>query len=199
MAELADGRGFARTVDADHQDYVGAGKTEHFQRLGDGREDRFDFLGKDGAKAALIELFEPARGNRLADAAASGPRSEAIRASSMSSSVEYRARRGWSGREIAGDLVGGLGKPAGRRSSQLTPKPPSVDAVAAGDADRPTFAALAPGRAWGEISRCDRSRRLRPQRGLGGARSSGRARRRARAAAASRRRARLSQCHAALR
>src|SRR2546423_13864915 len=35
MAELADGCGLARAVDADHQDHVWTRKTPDFQRLGD--------------------------------------------------------------------------------------------------------------------------------------------------------------------
>ncbi len=46
----------------------GRGKAVDFQRLGDGREDLLDLLGKDRAQPALVELLEPARGNRLADA-----------------------------------------------------------------------------------------------------------------------------------
>ena len=38
------------------------------ERLGDGREDRLDLLGEDGAQPALVELLEAARGDRLADA-----------------------------------------------------------------------------------------------------------------------------------
>jgi hypothetical protein len=44
-------------------------KTPHFEGLGDRSEDLFDFLGKDGAEAALIELFEFLASDGFADAA----------------------------------------------------------------------------------------------------------------------------------
>ena len=67
MAELADGRGLARSVDADHQDDVRAGEAPDVERLGDGREDLLDLLGEDGAKAALVELLETPVGDAVAD------------------------------------------------------------------------------------------------------------------------------------
>ena len=68
VAELADGGGLARAVDADDQDDVRAREAPDVERLGDRREDRLDLLGEDGAQAALVELLEAAGGDRLADA-----------------------------------------------------------------------------------------------------------------------------------
>ena len=68
MAELADGGGLARAVDADDEDDVRAGEAPDVERLGDGREDLLDFLGEDGAQAALVELLEALGGDGFADA-----------------------------------------------------------------------------------------------------------------------------------
>ncbi len=46
VRELGDGGGLARTVDADHEDHLRAGKGNHFERLGDGAKD-FGDLARD--------------------------------------------------------------------------------------------------------------------------------------------------------
>jgi hypothetical protein len=97
VGELADRRRLARAVDADHQDHVRAGKAPHFERLRDRSEDLLDLLGEDRAQPPLVEALELLARDRLADAVRrlGGPRSDAISASSISSSVACRARRGW--------------------------------------------------------------------------------------------------------
>ena len=68
MAELGDGGGLARAVDADHQDHLRAREAPDLERLGDRGQDLLDLLGEDRAQAALVELLEPPGGDRLADA-----------------------------------------------------------------------------------------------------------------------------------
>ena len=89
VAELADRGGLARAVDADHQDDVRARKAPDFQRLGDGSEDLLDLLGEDrceGRARRAARTSGAAMASRMR-CDASGPRSDAISASSMSSSV----------------------------------------------------------------------------------------------------------------
>ena len=67
VAQLADGGGLARPIDADHQDNMRPGKSPHVQRLGHGAEDLLDLLGQDGPQAALIQLLVAAGGDGVAD------------------------------------------------------------------------------------------------------------------------------------
>ena len=123
MAELADGGRLARAVDADHQDHVRTREARDFQWLGDRREDLFDLFGKDRAEPALIEPLEPlgAIAWRIR-CDASGPRSEAISASSISSSVDVSsAARLVRPVRLSATSLGRLANPPRRRSSQLMP------------------------------------------------------------------------------
>ena len=114
MAELADRRRLARAVDADHQDDVRARKAPDFQRLGDRSEDLLDLLGEDRRRprSSRRSNFWRAIASRMR-CDASGPRSEAISASSISSSVAVSsaALAGKAG-EIVGDPLGSLLKSA---------------------------------------------------------------------------------------
>ena len=53
MAQLADGGGLARPVDADDQDDVGRVETPDVERLGDRRQDFLDLLRQDRAEARV--------------------------------------------------------------------------------------------------------------------------------------------------
>ncbi len=118
----------------------GRGKAVISSGFGDGGEYAFDLVGHDAADFAFGRAaFEFGVGKPIADAAAvAGPRSEAISASSTSSSdCGVERGRGDHGRQIFGDPLGGLLEPAEQ------PFAPSCScgfgdqarAVAAGQAD----------------------------------------------------------------
>ena len=148
VAELADGGGLARAVDADHQDHVRAREAPDFERLGDRREDLLDLLGEDGAKAALVELLEALRGDRLADPARRLG-AEVGGDQRLLDVVERRRverRRGDQAGEIVGDPLRGLGEPAAQAVEPAHAQTADqLVAVAAGDARLADVAALGAG------------------------------------------------------
>ena len=107
VRELGDGGGLARAVDADDEDHLGAGESGDLQRHGHAGERRLDLLGDDQADAEFLHVaLERALGEARPDlAAVSGPRSEAISASSMSSSVPSSEPRAAEAGEIADEPV----------------------------------------------------------------------------------------------
>ena len=114
MAELADGRGLARAVDADHQDHVRPGKTPDLQWLRDWREDLLDLLGQDRPKAPFVEPFEFLGSDGFPNAA----RRLRTQVRGNQRFFDIVERRGVERRaagqacEVVGDAIGGLLEPA---------------------------------------------------------------------------------------
>ena len=125
MAELADGRRLARAVDADHEDDVGARESPRLpaawrRARGSSRSPRRGWC--EGRARPAARTSGAAIASRIR-CDASGPRSDAISASSISSSVEVSsAARLVRPVRLSATRSAVFANPPRRRSSQLMPR-----------------------------------------------------------------------------